>query len=483
MLPASIPPMANQGRPVPFARLADEAEPGEVVELLGRAGEDRADAEIPRPFQRRLLDLAPVVGRGAQEDRGADDPPGVAEGQVVLAEVDRVGPGEPGEVGPVVHHEPGLRLGGEDPDLARPRQQLAVGQAFLAELDRPGAAGQGLAHDPGQVAQGGQAADEDHQVDVVERPPGRGGRHRQLLQGVDVVAEHLEPAGDPDVEELAVFFERPERLGGPLEVGDQDGPGVLAGLLARGHDVGADVAPGVARADQDLGVEPPEGVGQAVADLLDPPGQHRVVEREPDVVLDHPEPFAGPVRRGVEDPAEVDALARLDQLQRGDLAGQGDRPGLGGLGPGQCGQQARGVEPGGGQRVHHRVARAEQAGQDVLGPDPAVDAGRLAPGRRVHQRRPGGGRERDRAVGPRPVGLVVREGGHPGGRGDGGGVEPELAQEGRGPAFRLVGQGVGEVDRLDLGRRPRQGPGLGPAEGPQGPGGERFKHGPPAPTR
>ena len=91
-------------------------------------------------------------------------------------------------------------------------------------------------------------------------------------------------------------------------------------------------SPRVSRAARSISeVEPPDGLGQPMADLLDPAGQHRVVEGEPDVVLDHPEPLAGPVGRGVEDPGEVDRLARLDQLERRDVAGQRDRGRLGGL--------------------------------------------------------------------------------------------------------------------------------------------------------
>ena len=94
---------------------------------------------------------------------GADDPPRVADRDVVLAEVDAVGAGQAGEVGPVVEDEPGPGLGRQDPDLAGAGEQLAVGEALLAELDHVGAAGQGLADDPGQVAHGRQAADQDHQ--------------------------------------------------------------------------------------------------------------------------------------------------------------------------------------------------------------------------------------------------------------------------------------------------------------------------------
>src|SRR4051812_10342035 len=113
------------------------AEPRQVVERLGEAREDRPDAQVAGPFEDGLLDLLAVVRRAADEGAGPDDPPGVPGRHVLLAEVDRVGPGQPREIGPVVHYESRPGPGRQDPDLAGPREPFAVGQPLLAELDRP----------------------------------------------------------------------------------------------------------------------------------------------------------------------------------------------------------------------------------------------------------------------------------------------------------------------------------------------------------
>src|SRR5206468_12128638 len=113
-----------------LARLSDVAEAGEVVEILGRAGEDRPDPEIPGAFEDGLLQLLAVVRRDADQRPRPENPPGVPDGHVLLAEVDRVGPGQPGEVGAVVHDELGPGLRGQDADLPGPPEQLAVGQAL-----------------------------------------------------------------------------------------------------------------------------------------------------------------------------------------------------------------------------------------------------------------------------------------------------------------------------------------------------------------
>ena len=151
-------------------------------------------------------------------------------------------------------------------------------------------------------------------------------------------------------------------------------------------------SPRVSRdADQQLGVEPADGLGQAVADLLEPAGQARVVEREPDVVLDDAQPLAGAVGRGVEDAAEVDPLARLGQLQRRDLARpagsarprrrrprRADRAG------------ASSSSPARGQQVGDRPGRGEQARQQVLGADRPGPVERPAPGSSRRSARRGG---------------------------------------------------------------------------------------------
>ena len=56
-------------------------------------------------------------------------------------------------------------------------EQLAVGKALVAILDHIGAAGQGLAHDPGEIAQRGETADQDHQPGVAQASMGGDGGH------------------------------------------------------------------------------------------------------------------------------------------------------------------------------------------------------------------------------------------------------------------------------------------------------------------
>ena len=99
------------------------------------------------------------------------------------------------------------------------------------------------------------------------------------LGSVDTIAKRIQPAeqaqipGDEPVEaRLPGGHQRPHRgLEGPIRV-----------------------------AGPPLGL--PQQGGQVVAELLAQVGQVAVVEHEPHVVLDHPQPLAGPVGRRVQDP-------------------------------------------------------------------------------------------------------------------------------------------------------------------------------------
>ena len=163
--------MANQGMLVVSAAACTKANPASSgsENSLVRTGENGADAEVAGAGEYRRVELGAVVGRDADQQVGADDPAGVAHRDVVLAQVYAVGTGQPRQVGAVVEDEASLRLGGQDPDLAGTRKQFAVGKVLLAQFDDISAAGQCLADDPGQVAQGRQAADQDHQLRFAQR--------------------------------------------------------------------------------------------------------------------------------------------------------------------------------------------------------------------------------------------------------------------------------------------------------------------------
>src|SRR5271157_4160109 len=279
------------GEPGDVGRLGSglhEGQAGELGlgELLGGAGKDGADTEVAGAGENRRVELGAVVGRDTDQQVGADDPAGVANREVVLADVDAVGSGQPRQVGAVIEDEAGLRSGGQDPDLASAREQLAVGKVFLAKLDDIGAAGQCLADDPGQVAQGRQAADQDHQLRFPQGAVSMHRGERELLERVNIVPQDLEPPGEPDIDELPVLFERAQGLGDALEIGGENGPGILANLLRGCHDVRADVLARVARADEQFGVKTAQSLGQAVANLLQPAGQAWIIEHEPGVILD-----------------------------------------------------------------------------------------------------------------------------------------------------------------------------------------------------
>ena len=197
----------------------------------------------------------------------------------------------------------------------------------------------------------------------------------ELLERVNIVAQDLEPPGEPDIDELAVLFERAQGLGDALEVGGEHGPGVLADLLGGSHDVRAHVLPRVTRADEQIGVKTTQGLGQAVANLLQPAGQARIIEHEPGVIFDDSQALAGTVGRGVENPADIHRPGRVVQVERGDFFERGQGCRLGRQLLGKMAPQPFQLEPmrqageGRGGRFRH------QPRQQVLGShmQPAVE--------------------------------------------------------------------------------------------------------------
>src|SRR5262249_59118506 len=90
---------AADGEPGERGRLggpADEGEARQVGEVLGVAGEDRADAEVVRPGEDRGVELGAVVGRDADHGLGAQDAAGGAERDGVLGPGGAGGAGGPG---------------------------------------------------------------------------------------------------------------------------------------------------------------------------------------------------------------------------------------------------------------------------------------------------------------------------------------------------------------------------------------------------
>ena len=190
---------------------------------------------------------------------------------------------------------------------------------------------------------------------------------RELLERVNVVPQDLEPPGEPDIDELPVLFERAQGLGNALEIGAENGPGILANLLRGSHDVRAHVLASVARGDEQIGVKTAQGLGQAVANLLQPAGQARIIEHEPGVILDDSQPLTGTVGRGVENPADIHRSGRVVQVERGDFFERRHGSRLGRQLLGKMAPQPFQLEPIGEQALGRGGRFRQQPRQQVLG--------------------------------------------------------------------------------------------------------------------
>ena len=146
---ASMPPIANQGMPVPAAAcMADQVEPGGGTALLGGRLPDRPGADLVGPgIAGRAESGVELLRRMRGEpDEGARPREGarLRDRRVVLADVNAVGAAGGDEVGAVVQEEqgavlvrgPAKRLGERD-ELVRAARRL------LAQLDHIDASSEG----------------------------------------------------------------------------------------------------------------------------------------------------------------------------------------------------------------------------------------------------------------------------------------------------------------------------------------------------
>jgi hypothetical protein len=82
------------------------------------------------------------VGRYAEEHARAQEPPGVAGGQIVLAHVNAVRLDSEGEVDTVIDDEETSRLTAAASERAREQMELDGRKALFPELDDPAASGE-----------------------------------------------------------------------------------------------------------------------------------------------------------------------------------------------------------------------------------------------------------------------------------------------------------------------------------------------------
>jgi hypothetical protein len=308
--------------------VADECQSGEVFELLGLAGEDRSDAEVTGAILGGGFDLLRGMSGDADECASSEDAARVTEAHVLLAEVDGVGTGDAGEVGPIVHDEAGAGLGGEDAEFACVFEEGAVWEVFFAKLDDLNAAGEGFTHDPGEVGERGEAADKEVEAGLMKRGACSDRGEDAFFEDVDIVPEGFAAGCDPDFEELGVFLEGAEGFGGAFEVGDEDGAGVFAEVFGGRGDVGADISLGVTGGDETLGIEATEGFREAVADFLGAADEVGIIEDEAEVVLDDAESFTSAIGGGIKDAEEVNGFGGCGEFEGRDGGIEFDGSGL-----------------------------------------------------------------------------------------------------------------------------------------------------------
>src|SRR5206468_832138 len=114
----------------------------ELEARLGPGGEHAAHRDVICAVVPGASRLVFVVGRYAEEHARAQEPAGVASGQIVLAHVNAVRLDSEGEVDTVIDDEETSRLTAAASEGSREQMELDGRKALFAELDDPAASGE-----------------------------------------------------------------------------------------------------------------------------------------------------------------------------------------------------------------------------------------------------------------------------------------------------------------------------------------------------
>ena len=303
-LSAVMPAMATAGIFTLATAAAAYGRPGAMSRGLVVLRKTGADADVVGPVGHGPLGVGDLVRADADDFAHAEQLADLGGRQVVLADVDAVGPAQQGHVGAVVDDGQHVVAAAEGDEPAGAGQQLAAVEGLLPQLQGVGPAGDGLL---GRVLPGvaaGRFGDQHvqpHGGEAGDRVQGAG---QLLLDGVEPVADRLQAGGPAGIEGFGVLLQRPDGLAQPL-AGGGDHIAQVGAVPFGGHrDRGADVAGRVAVQDGG-GQERAGGGRQLVTERLQLGGQAVVVQHESGVILQHPQRLAGPVGAGVEQPLHL----------------------------------------------------------------------------------------------------------------------------------------------------------------------------------
>ena len=177
---ASIPPIANQGTAAWCAAYRTSSRPTAGRPGFVEGGEHGADADVVR------LCGVDLTRRVRREAGAQPQPANGVDGKIILTDVHEVGSRQEGEIRSIVHHQGDAQLGSHVPRELERREQVAVGDGALPDLNCIDATGDRRAQEVGQI--GPHAGDEiqahrfEHRSNLAA---GHGTRHYEHVAVLD----------------------------------------------------------------------------------------------------------------------------------------------------------------------------------------------------------------------------------------------------------------------------------------------------------
>lgn len=138
-----------------------QGETCESLKPLGLRGKHRSDSNVIGAVTDGVASLLGAVRGNPHEARGPENLSHVGNAQLVLSDVDAIGIGQQGQIGPIVHDEQRARFGGPTTQRAGALEQEPVTDGFLAKLDDLRAASQRAAHRGLETVAAGRSAGQD----------------------------------------------------------------------------------------------------------------------------------------------------------------------------------------------------------------------------------------------------------------------------------------------------------------------------------
>ena len=256
------------------------------------------------------------MGAASEETSGADQATGHIRGQVVLTQMNAIGIHCQGQINPVVDDQQSAVITAESSQGSGFRQSFQVASGFTAVLNHGHTAAQSSCHAIDQVR---AWAGDQAELAVLQPVPtvvAAGRCEAGHLQVVNAIADGGGLSGQRGIHAAPVFLQHSQSFLHPAAVGLHDLPGAVTVELRRMLHARTRVGDGGAGSLVALLMQ----LAESLTPILQADHQVIPLQSETAPVLNDPQPFAGSIEIGIDQPCHTGIQGRLATHQiRGTL--------------------------------------------------------------------------------------------------------------------------------------------------------------------